>query len=154
MGALPPGGGRLDGCHRTVILYKTKIVMSPSGKPVILVVDDDCDVRDALAALLEDAGYQPVCKQDGRAALLYLRKQTPPAAVLLDLFMPQMNGWEFMQKLKAKPKLKALPVIMVTGNQPHWGYPVPDSMVVRKPINPERLLELLRGIIGLPAQVA
>jgi CheY-like chemotaxis protein len=142
------------GGYCIVILYKTKFVMSPSGKPVILVVDDDCDVRDALADLLEDAGYQPVCKQDGREALQYLRKQAPPAAVLLDLFMPEMNGWEFMQKLKATPKLKAVPVVMVTGNQPHWGYPVPDSMVVRKPINPERLLELLRGIIPSPAQVA
>ena len=124
--------------------------MSPSApqskKPVVLVVDDDADVREALADLLIDAGYQPVCRADGREALKYMRKQGPPAAVLLDLFMPEMNGWEFAQKLKAAPKLAGVPVIMVTGTQPHWGYPVPETMVLRKPVDPDRLLELLRGL--------
>jgi CheY-like chemotaxis protein len=132
-------------------LYKTKFAMSPSAqtpaKPLILVIDDDGDVRRAMADLLEESGYQAVCKQDGREALMYLRKNRPPAAVLLDLFMPTMNGWEFVQKLKAKPKFASLPVIMVTGNRPHWGYPVPEAMVLRKPIDPERLLDLLRGLV-------
>ena len=120
---------------------------SPDERPLILVVDDDCDVRDALADMLAEAGYRAVCKQDGRDALAFARRQGPPAAVLLDLFMPEMNGWEFMEKLRANRRLANVPVIMVTGNQPHWGYPVPERMVVRKPIDPVRLLELIRDVV-------
>jgi CheY-like chemotaxis protein len=76
-----------------------------------------------------------------------LRRQGPPAAVLLDLFMPEMNGWEFVDKLRANRRFANVPVIMVTGNQPHWGYPVPERMVVRKPIDPARLLELIRDVV-------
>jgi hypothetical protein len=43
---------------------------------------------------------------------------------------------------------------MVTGNQPYWGYPVAEDMVMRKPIDPQRLLDLLRAIVPSPAQVA
>jgi CheY-like chemotaxis protein len=125
-----------------------------SVKPVVLVVDDDVDVRDALRDLLNDAGYRSVCKADGHQALKYLRKYGPPAAVLLDLFMPTMNGWEFMDRLKAAPKLASVPVIMVTANQPHWGYPVRESMVLRKPVDPDRLLDLLRGRVQADDAVA
>jgi two-component system, chemotaxis family, chemotaxis protein CheY len=118
-----------------------------SAKPVVLVVDDDVDVREALADLLNEAGYRSVCKPDGREALKYLHKHGPPAAVLLDLFMPAMNGWEFMDRLKATPRLAGVPVIMVTANQPHWGYPVRESMVLRKPVDPDRLLDLLRALV-------
>jgi CheY-like chemotaxis protein len=118
-----------------------------SAKPVVLVVDDDVDVRDALADLLDEAGYRSVCKPDGQEALKYLRKHGPPAAVLLDLFMPAMNGWEFMGRLKATPRLAGVPVIMVTANEPHWGYPVRESMVLRKPVDPDRLLDLLGALL-------
>jgi CheY-like chemotaxis protein len=139
-------------------LYKTKpaamsLSAHESAKLRVLVVDDDADVRDALADLLDDAGYVSVCRGDGREALKYMRKHGAPAAVLLDLFMPEMNGGEFVQKLKAAPKLAGVPVIMVTGNQPHWGYPVPGPMVLRKPVDADRLLELLRGLVQ-PAAVA
>ena len=142
----------MDARAGVVILYKTNsAAVSPMpqevANPVVLIVDDDADVCEALADLLADAGYRPVCKRDGRQALKYLRKHGAPAAVLLDLFMPTMNGWEFMQKLKASPALAHLPVIMVTGNQPHWGYPVRDTMVLRKPVDPDRLLQLLRGLL-------
>jgi CheY-like chemotaxis protein len=134
--------------NRIVILYKTAFVMSPSGKPVILVVDDDCDVRDALADLLEDAGYQPVCKQDGREALQYLRKQAPPAAVLLDLFMPEMNGWRFAEQLRQRVELAKVPVIVVTAAGPYWGTPVPKELVLRKPFQRAHLLRLLEQVVG------
>ena len=125
---------------------------STTGQPdrdssYILVVDDDREVRDAMTELLTDAGYEVVCKSDGQQALTHLRRRPAPAAILLDLFMPNMNGWEFMKHLKVMRKVAAVPVIMVTGTSPQWGYPVAASLVVRKPVDPERLLRILRDAI-------
>jgi CheY-like chemotaxis protein len=114
-----------------------------SDHPTVLIVDDDCDVRDGLKELLIDAGYLPVCARHGDEALSYLRRNPAPAAILLDLFMPVMNGWEFVKRVRATT-LASIPIIAITGAEPHWGVPVPN--VVRKPLHPEALLGALRQV--------
>ena len=63
-----------------------------TGRGVVLVVDDDMDVRDALSGILGEAGYDTVTVRDGRMALDYLRSHPAPDALLLDMIMPTMNG--------------------------------------------------------------
>jgi two-component system, OmpR family, response regulator CpxR len=114
--------------------------------PTVLLVEDDLDVSEAIAELLSDAGYQVVCAGDGRAALQLLLSGPTPAALVLDLFLPTMNGWALFAELSEHPVLSRIPVIVVTAAGEHWGYPVRPSMVVRKPVDSDRLLGLVRAV--------
>jgi two-component system, chemotaxis family, chemotaxis protein CheY len=111
--------------------------------PTLLVVEDDVDVREALAECLTDAGYQVDSAGDGSAALLYLASHPAPAAILLDLFMPVMDGWEFLKRIRANSQYSTIPVIVLTAAGEHWGYPVPRSMLLRKPVDAARMLQLI-----------
>lgn len=83
----------------------------------ILVVDDDADCRESLQLVLEDAGYAVAIAGDGRAALQALESGPRPAAILLDLMMPGMDGKEFLAEIKRRPAFAAIPVIVVSA----WG---------------------------------
>jgi CheY-like chemotaxis protein len=69
--------------------------------PPILLVDDDALIRDLLASVLEEEGYEVVEAQDGEEALIQLQR-IKPALILLDLQMPRMNGWAFIKHAKAE----------------------------------------------------
>lgn len=112
----------------------------------VLVVDDDPEILDALEMVLGEAGYEVVCANNGSAALDYLRTSTAPDVVLLDLFMPLMNGWEFVREAHLSERTAHVPIIVLTAAGPHWGYPLPPHRVMRKPIQRDRLLRLLRQV--------
>jgi two-component system KDP operon response regulator KdpE len=81
----------------------------------ILIIDDNEDVRSALRAMLEDAGYEVAEAADGAEALsLALRRR--PHAILLDLQLPPTGGFEVLQQFKAASSLRKVPVIIVTGS--------------------------------------
>src|ERR1700752_3322578 len=82
----------------------------------ILVVDDDPDVRTALAAVLETHGYDVVEAENGREALDRLRNGPAVCLILLDLFMPEMDGWAFRVKKKKTPAHAAIPVVVMTAD--------------------------------------
>ncbi len=83
----------------------------------VLVVEDDADVRGALAAVLEVAGYQVVEASHGGEALDHLRAATKTfCMILLDLFMPTMNGWAFRAEQMKDPDMAAIPVIVVSAD--------------------------------------
>ena len=81
----------------------------------ILIVEDDADLRDSLADLLTEEGYQVVGAANGQEALDYLRSAAPPCLILLDLMMPVMNGWEFREHQQKDPALSTIPVAVVSG---------------------------------------
>ena len=82
----------------------------------ILIVEDDDDVRESLAAFLEGEGYPVVEARDGAEALRQLRSSTEFCLILLDLFMPVMNGWSFRDEQLRDPTLAAVPVIVVSAD--------------------------------------
>ena len=86
-----------------------------SAEGRLLVVDDDPNNRDVLARTLEKKGYTVSQAADGAEALDALATDGLIETVLLDILMPGMNGWETLQRLKANPALKNLPVIMISG---------------------------------------
>lgn len=79
----------------------------------VMVVDDMPVIRETVAKLLKHEGFDAVCASNGREALDALRK-SPPDLVLLDMMMPEMNGMEFLEKLRADPKFGNIPVIVMT----------------------------------------
>jgi CheY-like chemotaxis protein len=83
----------------------------------ILVVEDNEDIRDAVAESLEDAGYDVWVAANGAIAIDALRESNDlPCLILLDLMMPVMDGAQFLQEMRRDPRLSALPVVVVTAD--------------------------------------
>jgi len=88
--------------------------MRPDPK-TILVVDDDCDIRESIRMLLEDSAYRVAEAANGQEALDYLRAADAlPNLILLDLVMPVMNGREFRERQRAVSAWSAVPVFVLT----------------------------------------
>jgi len=81
---------------------------------VILVVEDDEDIRSLLAESLTSSGYSVVEARDGLDALKALEAGVVPRVVVLDLMMPRMNGWVFLERLRADPERADLPVLVTS----------------------------------------
>lgn len=85
----------------------------------VLVVDDDLTVRELLSQTLEDAGLRVDCAAGGRAALLAMCRATaegePYDAMVLDIIMPDVNGWRVLEALKSNPLWVDMPIVVVSG---------------------------------------
>jgi two-component system chemotaxis response regulator CheY len=109
----------------------------------VLVVEDDQQIRDAVIEILETAGYQAVGAEDGQKALEYLTaSQTLPCAILLDLMMPTMDGWQFRTHQQQDRKLKEIPIVVITadGNAQAKAKKMNAEGWVKKPIEIKSLL--------------
>lgn len=81
----------------------------------VLIVEDDADTRESLVAVLEGEGYAVREAEDGAEALRVLRSSAV-CIVLLDIFMPTMNGWAFLDEQRRDPALAAIPVVVITAD--------------------------------------
>ena len=118
-----------------------------SVRPIILVVDDQVDLRDAIAVLLEAEGYDVVDASNGDEALKYLSSAAGHvAAIVLDLAMPVMDGWQFLAERQKQPALKDIPTIVVTGvsNAKRRQEELGDIVVFTKPFHFDELIRELR----------
>ena len=102
----------IDGAAILASLERAGLSADLSGS--VLVVEDDPGSLRLMAATLEKLRYRAICKQDGRAALSAI-EATPPLAVILDLLMPGMNGFEFLEQFRRHPRNREVPVIIWTG---------------------------------------
>ncbi len=110
----------------------------------VLVIEDDHDLRVLIRQALEDTGYQVASAPHGRGAIEMLRSGPLPQVVLLDLRMPIMDGWQFVEHIRGDPALRELPVIAVSGDP---STPPPGlTYMLRKPFKAEELLELVAKI--------
>ena len=85
-----------------------------SGGRIVLVVDDDEDIRESFADVLQDEGYCVAAAENGAAALEYLAKNALPSIIVLDLMMPVMSGAEFRERQLAEPRYASVPVIVMS----------------------------------------
>lgn len=106
--------------------------------PRILVVEDDDDAREAMVALLQMKGYRAVPAGNGKEALDYLHQAPVPDLIILDLWMPVMDGWEFRAEQIKDPRLKKVPVIVVTALSDRDD--LDANEVIIKPVDVDRLL--------------
>jgi CheY-like chemotaxis protein len=81
---------------------------------VILVIEDDPDSREVFADLLRGEGHRVVAVGTGAAGMAYLRAQERPAVILLDMLMPEMDGWQFRRAQQADAELAGIPVVVVS----------------------------------------
>ncbi|MGH9811156.1 MAG: response regulator [Terriglobia bacterium] len=83
----------------------------------ILVVEDDEPTRELLCHSLKTMGYAPSTAVNGRSGLDWLASNPSPRLILLDLMMPEMDGFEFLRELRKRPMLAEVPVIVVTAKE-------------------------------------
>jgi two-component system response regulator CpxR len=80
----------------------------------ILVVDDDRDIRETLGEILHHEGYHVEMAENGARAVELIRRGPAPSLVLLDLMMPVMSGWEFLEMAETDAELAGIPVVVVS----------------------------------------
>jgi CheY-like chemotaxis protein len=111
----------------------------------VLVVDDDVDAAEALVDILEHSGYEAAAVHDGIQALKHLTSGTLPDVIILDLFMPHMNGWDLIQELKRTVELAKIPVIVVSAFAYNAG--ILADAVLSKPLDMDALLRLMLTLV-------
>lgn len=119
----------------------------------ILIIEDDDSIREMIQYALESEGYKVLGAADGQAGLKILKMSEKPCLILLDLMLPIMNGWEFLEELRREPEtaLATIPVVITsaagdraaTAAQKVEGY-------IKKPINLQHLLHAVTKFCGSP----
>jgi CheY-like chemotaxis protein len=114
----------------------------------VLVVDDDFDVRDAVAEVLRQAGYEAREAVNGRDALAQLEAMgREPCLVLLDMLMPEMTGAQLIAVMQETHRLAMLPVVLFSADAQH-GHGA--RRLLRKPVSLELLLQVVEEFCGEP----
>ncbi len=117
----------------------------------ILVIDDDLANREILRARLEPAGYEVIEASQGEEGLLLLETVLPDL-ILLDVMMPKMDGWQVCRKIKANPRTKSVPVVMLTalGQKIDQlrGWESGISEYLTKPWDPVKLLDVVKQCLA------
>ncbi|MGK7928503.1 MAG: response regulator transcription factor [Spirulina sp.] len=120
----------------------------------VLVVEDSLAQRQMISELLKSSGLTVEVASNGVEALDQInKKKYEPDIVVLDIVMPQMNGYELCRRLKADPKTKHVPVVMCSSKgeefDRYWGMRQGADAYIAKPFQPKELIgtvkQLLRG---------
>jgi CheY-like chemotaxis protein len=117
----------------------------PPSPPTILVVDDIAEITAIVRFLLEERGLRVFTAQDGVTALRMLAQQRPDALVL-DLAMPGLDGYEVIRQLRQDPATRHIPIIVLSGLQQHdEAMAAGADSYMEKPCHPDKLLaDILR----------
>jgi PAS domain S-box-containing protein len=119
-------------------------VLEPSDQPTVLVIDDDMTIHDLMLRSLSQSGFRVELTQDG-ADGIRLARMLRPDVIILDVLMPNMNGWDVLAILKADPILMEVPVILMTIlDEQNRGFTLGASDYLTKPIDYKRLNTLLQ----------
>ena len=121
----------------------------------VLLVDDDVEFCEATKLLLESKSYEVVAAHDGKEGLAKVRAEKPDL-VILDVMMPEMNGYDVCVVLKADQELKEIPVILLTAvDQMHFkttytrvmGCMTEADDYIAKPVEPEELVHRVEDVL-------
>ena len=136
--------------QREVTRTRTHMLAHKLVRPSVLVVDDNEDIRTTVRDVLEDQGFTVACASNGREALdMLLRGQSKPALILLDLTMPEMDGWTFRQEQQKVPRLAQIPVVLFSGH--HDAARAAQSLnaaaLMTKPLLVEGMVTLVKRLV-------
>src|SRR5262245_3364762 len=116
----------------------------------ILMVDDDREIVRVVRAYLEQAGYQVVSAYDGATALHAIRTEHPDL-VVLDIMLPDLDGWSITRTMRSEPRLATLPIILLTARVDDTDKVVGLEMgaddYITKPFNPREVLARVRSLL-------
>ncbi|MBN1867743.1 response regulator [Candidatus Sumerlaeota bacterium] len=123
----------------------------PESKPVILVADDEEDIKEILKMYLEGCGFDVVTAFDGLDAA-QKAKECHPALILMDIMMPVMDGIEVTKMLKASGTTREIPVVMLTAAAQsamvQKAMEAGATAYISKPFEPDQVREVIEKTIG------
>jgi DNA-binding response OmpR family regulator len=125
---------------------------TPSGdEPLVLIADDDPDIRDLVGFRLERAGCNVMRAADGEEALR-LAKQRPPDVCVLDVMMPKLDGLGVTRALRDRAETERVPVVLLTARAADddvtRGFDAGADDYLRKPFSPQELRARVQAILG------
>jgi DNA-binding response OmpR family regulator len=124
--------------------------MPASGRPLVLVADDDPDILSLVAFRLDRAGYAVVAARDGREALELALARAPDLAVL-DVTMPKLDGYEVAAGLRGTRAVDRVPIILLTARVREVdvarGFDAGADAYIKKPFSPQELLERVQALL-------
>jgi len=122
----------------------------------LLLVDDEPGLREAVEAYLEDEGFIVEVASNGNEGWDLL-EQEPPDLVITDIMMPQVDGYQFLQKLREDPRYKGLPVILLTAKgmtaDRIKGHEAGCDAYVSKPFDPDELVAIVKNLLSRRAAI-
>ncbi len=117
---------------------------------IILIADDNENIREALTYLLEDEGYELLLAKDGADTLRKVRERKPDI-LFLDIMMPEINGYDVCRAIKNDPDLKSIYVIMLTAKgqvaEQERGKEVGADEYIVKPFSPMEILARVKSLL-------
>ena len=131
---------------------RTTVELPPSGAGAkVLLVDDDFAILDGLSDFLEGEGYHVLSASNGIDALNQLRSGLRVDAIVLDVMMPLMDGWDFRAEQLAHPSLRDIPVVVISAcgfSQDTLRHQFKAREVLPKPLELDGLLAALQNACG------
>lgn len=125
------------------------------GAKIILIVDDEPDIREYLEAVLQDNGYNTISAGNGQEALDVVERHGLPDLVTLDVSMPEKSGIRFYRDMKEDETRRRVPIVIVTGVDQAFerfissrrSVPAPDGYLT-KPIDQAKLLDMIEKLVS------
>jgi CheY-like chemotaxis protein len=143
------------GYYVSIARQAVKPAAGSGGKPSVFAVDDDPDVAALVRRLLEGAGFAVTTAATRNEVLARLNAKPPPDLVILDVALPDLDGFDVLQKLKTHPVLKAVPVIMLTADTKREsvarGLFAGADGYLTKPFDGAALVAGVRAVLGITA---
>ena len=116
------------------------------SRPLVLVAEDDFNVRLTLEIVLEDEGFDTVMAADGEEALQAARTSSPDV-ILLDQIMPKLDGKQVLHALRQDATTRDIPVFVLSGMERGVPDDWPGAQFVGKPFSPEELVRRIRAVL-------
>ncbi len=123
-----------------------------AGRPLLAIIEDNQDIREALEEALVEAGYRVVGFENARIALDQLESGERPVLIVLDLMMPEMDGWTFRLEQKKRDTLRDIPVIAVSGDSSAKAAAIDVAAYLRKPVELDRLMLTIEQVLAVSAR--
>ena len=121
---------------------------SPLDGPSIFIIEDSAIARESLAALLRRRSFRAVTARTGSEGLALLASPLDPDLILLDMLLPQLDGWRFLQEIR-NSRHRSVPVIVMSGIglSEEWAGDHGCAGFLRKPIEPADLFEAIARVL-------
>jgi twitching motility two-component system response regulator PilH len=117
----------------------------------VMIVDDSNALREIIANMLRESGIEVISAEDGVQALEKIEQVTQLDLVVLDIVMPNMNGYELCRHIKKNPKTQNIPVVMCSSKSEDfdriWGIRQGADAYISKPFRPEELLSTIKQLL-------
>src|SRR5579883_1831845 len=115
-------------------------------KRLIMIVEDDPDIRESILEVLADSEYHPIAASNGQEALAQLHSGLKPCLILLDIMMPIMDGWGFRAAQKQDAELAKIPVVVLTAHASaeKTAREMGAAAYLKKPISLDALLAMVQ----------